>query len=334
MGSSENLCLRWNDFQSNMTESFRSLRQDSDLFDVTLACNDGQDIRAHKVILATCSNLFKGIIKRLAGNPSPLVYLRGVKSTDLQLVLDFMYYGQVSVEQDRLDGFLAVAEDLQVKGLTQPSEPGGTKQEQRQVGPSKRTVDRKESVHAKRRRQTQESSDEIIQVEEEEDSGVDHAAENIKSESENKYDDGGEGGDLYVTGEDAGFVESGSQIVANYEEGNEDDGDGAATNDDAAYEDDLKEDSRSPLFASSDWRVHVLALPDGQGRCVPCNKIFKRLPAAKRHYEVIHAANVSTVECCYCQKIFNEFAFRTHLNTKHNIRGVKNVLQLYGKVIR
>jgi len=42
-----------------------------------------------------------------------------VKYTDLQSVLNFMYHGEVNVAQEELNSFLAVAEDLRVKGLTQ-----------------------------------------------------------------------------------------------------------------------------------------------------------------------------------------------------------------------
>jgi len=37
----------------------------------------------------------------------------------MQAVLNFMYHGEVNVAQDELNSFLAVAEDLKVKGLTQ-----------------------------------------------------------------------------------------------------------------------------------------------------------------------------------------------------------------------
>merc|ERR1719222_888054 len=49
----------------------------------------------------------------------PLLYLRGVKFQDLQSVLNFMYHGEVNVAQEELNSFLAVAEELRVKGLTQ-----------------------------------------------------------------------------------------------------------------------------------------------------------------------------------------------------------------------
>ena len=116
MGS-EKFCLRWNDFESNISTAFRELRDDKDFFDVTLACN-GEQIQAHKVILSACSPFFRNILRR---NPHqhPLLYLKGVKYTDLQSVLNFMYHGEVNVAQEELNSFLAVAEELSVKGLTQ-----------------------------------------------------------------------------------------------------------------------------------------------------------------------------------------------------------------------
>ena len=49
----------------------------------------------------------------------PLLYLKGVDFPNLQSVLNFMYHGEVNIAQEELNSFLAVAEDLQVKGLTQ-----------------------------------------------------------------------------------------------------------------------------------------------------------------------------------------------------------------------
>ena len=120
MGS-EKFCLRWNEFEGNISSAFRELRDDKDFFDVTLACEDEQ-IQAHRVILSACSPFFRNVLRR---NPHqhPLLYLKGVTFNDLQSVLNFMYHGEVSVAQEELNSFLAVAEDLRVKGLTQ-AKPG------------------------------------------------------------------------------------------------------------------------------------------------------------------------------------------------------------------
>jgi len=129
--SSEKFCLKWNDFESNISVAFRDLRDDGELFDVTLACCDESTgdsqkfIQAHKVILSACSPFFRNLLRRqqpnggVGGGGNPIIYLRGISYTDMESVLSFMYHGEVNVAQDQLNSFLAVAEDLKVKGLTQ-----------------------------------------------------------------------------------------------------------------------------------------------------------------------------------------------------------------------
>ena len=116
-GGGEKFCLKWNEFETNVSTAFRELRDDKDFFDVTLAC-EGNQLEAHKVILSACSPFFRGVLKRNPHN-HPLLYLKGIKYEDVLAVLNFMYHGEVNIAQDELNSFLAVAEDLQVKGLTQ-----------------------------------------------------------------------------------------------------------------------------------------------------------------------------------------------------------------------
>ena len=59
---SEKLCLNWNDFQDNVKSAFKNLRDDQDFADVTLACEDGQKIEAHKVILAASSPVLQKLL--------------------------------------------------------------------------------------------------------------------------------------------------------------------------------------------------------------------------------------------------------------------------------
>ena len=116
---SENFCLNWNDFIKNVTSSFKELRRDREFSDVTLACGDGQSIEAHKVVLASGSQVFKDLLRQSPNKAShPLIYLRGLKTFDVNLIVDFLYHGEVSVHQDKLNEFLALAEELQLKGLS------------------------------------------------------------------------------------------------------------------------------------------------------------------------------------------------------------------------
>ena len=99
-----------------MNSAFGNLREDKDFADVTLACEDGQQIEAHKVILAASSPFFQNLLKRYK-HPHPLIYMRGVKSEDLLAIVDFLYNGEANVYQENLDSFLAIAEELKLKGL-------------------------------------------------------------------------------------------------------------------------------------------------------------------------------------------------------------------------
>ena len=114
---SEKLCLQWNDFQDNVKSAFGNLKESTDFADVTLACEDGHQIEAHKVILAASSPFFAAILKRNK-HSHPLIYMRGIKSVDLVAMVDFLYSGEANVSQENLDSFLAIAEELQLNGLT------------------------------------------------------------------------------------------------------------------------------------------------------------------------------------------------------------------------
>ena len=114
---SEKNCLEWNDFKENVKSAFGRLRDDKEFTDVTLACGDGQQMQALEVILAASSPFFERILQRNK-NPNALIYLRGFQWQDLLAILDFIYFGEANVYQENLDSFLAIAEELKLKGRT------------------------------------------------------------------------------------------------------------------------------------------------------------------------------------------------------------------------
>jgi len=113
----ETFCLKWNDYQKSFNLGFKDIRLDHDLFDVTLVSDDNEEIEAHKLILSACSSFFKTILKRRK-HQHPLIYIKGTNSSELSAILDFMYQGEVNVEQKNLEKFLEAASDLKIKGLT------------------------------------------------------------------------------------------------------------------------------------------------------------------------------------------------------------------------
>ena len=127
MQNSEKLCLRWNKFEDNIISSFQKLRNNNDFSDVTLACEDGKQLEAHKVVLASSSPFFMELLQKNK-HPHPLVYMMGVKYEDLEAIIDFLYTGEANVSKENLDRFLSVAGDLKLNGLAreeakQPQKP-------------------------------------------------------------------------------------------------------------------------------------------------------------------------------------------------------------------
>ncbi|XP_063696274.1 protein tramtrack, beta isoform-like isoform X1 [Culicoides brevitarsis] len=115
--ASQRFCLRWNNHQTNLLSVFDQLLHAETFTDVTLAV-EGQYLKAHKMVLSACSPYFQQIF---TNHPEkhPIVILKDVPFADMKCLLDFMYRGEVSVDQERLTAFLRVAESLRIKGLTE-----------------------------------------------------------------------------------------------------------------------------------------------------------------------------------------------------------------------
>ena len=114
--SDEKIFLQSNDFRNDVSSAFGDLRDDKDFTDVTLACEDGQQVEAHKVVLIASSPFFLNLLKRNK-HPHPLVFMRGLNFENLLSLVDFLYHGEANVFQDNLDSFLGMAEEFQLKGL-------------------------------------------------------------------------------------------------------------------------------------------------------------------------------------------------------------------------
>lgn len=119
----EMFCFQSKIFKHDIYKSWRGLQDEKHLCDVTVAC-EGKQIDAHKFILSACSPVFRNLIKQ---NPHqhPLIYLRGVKYSELVHMLSFMYQGEVNIPQDDLQEFLEVGQDLKLAGMSQEEDAAG-----------------------------------------------------------------------------------------------------------------------------------------------------------------------------------------------------------------
>ena len=113
----DKLCLDWDGFKENIETNFAKFRQNEDLTDVTLVCEDGTQLVGHRLVLAASSLFFQNIMQMKKVNQSLLILMRGVKPENISCLLDFMYCGKVDVKQENLEGFLKLAKELEVRGL-------------------------------------------------------------------------------------------------------------------------------------------------------------------------------------------------------------------------
>ena len=108
--------MQWSHFQSSVRQSLQDLRHVEELFDVTLVCDDGKQLNAHKVVLSACSPLFRQMLTRNK-HPHPLIFMTESNSKQLEEVLDFLYNGEVGIQQEYISEFLKLAQKLKIKGL-------------------------------------------------------------------------------------------------------------------------------------------------------------------------------------------------------------------------
>merc|ERR1719369_797497 len=89
------------------------LRTDNDHLDVILACEGNQQIKAHKVILSSGSLFFREVLSN-AKHPEPFIFIGGgIRITDLQSVVEYLYQGETNVTVNTLEDFVKTARLLQ-----------------------------------------------------------------------------------------------------------------------------------------------------------------------------------------------------------------------------
>jgi len=122
----EDFRLKWNDHHSIFFSTAEQLCEGDHLTDVTLSCGS-REFSAHKLVLSICSTYFSQLFaarpenskRRRPADSAAIVYLKDVDPKHMELLLNYMYRGEINVEESELMGLLATARGLQVKGLTE-----------------------------------------------------------------------------------------------------------------------------------------------------------------------------------------------------------------------
>ena len=96
----------------------RDMMTSEDFKDVTLVSDDKKILTAHRNILSACSPVFKNILLIEASNKNPLIYLRGIQHSDIKSILQFIYLGDITISEEKINEFLLVAKRLEIIGLS------------------------------------------------------------------------------------------------------------------------------------------------------------------------------------------------------------------------
>jgi len=120
--TSRQFSLQHQKHETKMNNTLYSMLLNESLVDVILSC-DSSNISAHRLILSANSSYFKTLFDSLQSNRCqiPIIVLKDIPLSDLNIILEFMYRGEVSVDERQLPSVLKSAEVLEVFGLTEVS---------------------------------------------------------------------------------------------------------------------------------------------------------------------------------------------------------------------
>lgn len=106
--------IKWCNFNSVLTDEFKSLLQTGELSDILIEIVDGSKICAHKIILRSTSEYFRDIFNI---DPRSRHIKLPTDAVATKFAILFMYHGEVNILKTDLAAFLEAAKLLRLKGF-------------------------------------------------------------------------------------------------------------------------------------------------------------------------------------------------------------------------
>ena len=111
--------LTWHTYSDHLRVMMKEMMTSGDFADVTLVCDDKRQVRAHRNVLAASSPVFKDILKI---ENSSVIFLKGVEFSEMESILQFIYLGEATFYEERMNHFLEAAKSLEIKELNKEVE--------------------------------------------------------------------------------------------------------------------------------------------------------------------------------------------------------------------
>ena len=310
----EKYSLSWGEFNQSTSTCFKSLLNDTNFTDVTLACEDDRQLEVHKVIIGSSSAFFQNILLKNS-HPHPLIYLKGIKFEVLQAIINFIYEGKTEVSQDALVAFIEAATELKIKGLDNHSQPDQFNFDYESYT-TKQTSNIKEEKDEANIYQNPEYEDQMKLPKKERSMGsIFENLGDVSKRYDNFYSE-----DQEMASQFNKFYDSDTSnvlVLQDYDEQvtltEEDD-----TTEWKVGRNQLECDECDRKFKNHiNLRQHVLSKHKGvRYKCETCGKEYSQPQAMKRHVRTVHGGERNA--CDYCDmKAIEKSYIKAHMLNKH-----------------
>jgi len=314
----EDFRLKWNDHHSVFFSSAEQLCHGDHLTDVTLSCGT-KEFSAHKLVLSICSAYFNQLFaprpegqqgrqrSRRPADSAAIVYLKDVDSKHMELLLNYMYRGEINVEEKELMGLLATAKGLQIKGLTESDTEEDENETQTNINANNSGRSNSASAHSTKRPAASRPSTSSQQP----------TSKRIKEEHTPKHESLPEQDQSEVVDEDEAnndheFPNQGAQFV--------DVEDPAELIDQSDYSLDGNQSGEAMVYEGDPENPGVSCLlykqPSGHFQCEVCMKSFPYISLLKKH-SVVHSKG-KRYGCQFCGSRFSRIDnLKGHIKVIH-----------------
>jgi len=118
----EKLNIKWNKHYPISYFMFCDFLENNLFTDIILIV-EGKCIQTHKIILSACSPYFMNLFKTYNDDIKPIVCILEISFEIFELLIKYIYTGEIIVDKQKLTQFINAAEKFQILGISkQPTD--------------------------------------------------------------------------------------------------------------------------------------------------------------------------------------------------------------------